>query len=80
MSDAELQAVEGYRTAHRFEQAAYQRRCRAGADEAGHALSRYPPHSFDTIVDTFGLCSHDDPIQVGWTPCICSFALVSLGA
>ncbi|GAB4817849.1 hypothetical protein N2152v2_004895 [Parachlorella kessleri] len=24
----------------------------------------FQPHSFDTVVDTFGLCSHEDPVQV----------------
>lgn len=68
MTDAQLQAIQGYRSAHDYQQAAYQRRCQAGQDEAGHTLSRYPPHSFDTVVDTFGLCSHDNPVQVGSLP------------
>eukprot|EP00798_Chlamydomonas_sp_ICE-L_P023669 gene23669-9204_t len=32
--------------------------------EGGLLLSRFPERSFDTIVDTFGLCSHDNPVQV----------------
>ena len=28
-------------------------------------LSTFAPGSYDVIVDTFGLCSHEDPVQVG---------------
>ncbi len=44
---------------------AYEARCATGRLESGAALSRFPPHSFDTVVDTFGLCSHEDPVRVG---------------
>ena len=27
-------------------------------------LSRFADNSFDTVVDTFGLCSFDDPVKV----------------
>lgn len=27
-------------------------------------LSEFPDQCFDTVVDTFGLCSYDDPVQV----------------
>jgi hypothetical protein len=26
--------------------------------------STFAPHSFDTVIDTFGLCSCDDPVGV----------------
>jgi len=29
-----------------------------------HKLHQFPPHSMDTVVQTFGLCSVDDPIKV----------------
>lgn len=30
-----------------------------------HEVSKsYPPHAFDTVVDTFGLCSYNDPVAV----------------
>lgn len=44
---------------------AYEARCATGRLESGAALSRFPAHSFDTVVDTFGLCSHEDPVRVG---------------
>ena len=44
----------------------------ADAAEAGEAAAqrrpplkqhqRFPPHSFDVVVDTFGLCSQQDPV------------------
>jgi SAM-dependent methyltransferase len=39
-------------------------RCRSGRTEAGQPLSKYPPRSFDTVIDAFGLCSHEDPVLV----------------
>ncbi|GBF92403.1 S-adenosyl-L-methionine-dependent methyltransferase [Raphidocelis subcapitata] len=35
----------------------------AAAAEGGAALTTFPPRSFDFVVDTFGLCSCDDPVQ-----------------
>lgn len=43
----------------------YAQRCREGKTEAGLALTKFPSASFDTVVDTFGLCSHEDPVLVG---------------
>ena len=31
---------------------------RPGFGAEGHT---FPAHSFDTVIDTFGLCSHEDP-------------------
>jgi methyltransferase OMS1, mitochondrial len=28
------------------------------------SLKEFPDHCFDTVVDTFGLCSYQDPVQV----------------
>ncbi|GAX74010.1 hypothetical protein CEUSTIGMA_g1460.t1 [Chlamydomonas eustigma] len=42
----------------------YAARCRSGTTESGLPLSRFPAASFDTVVDAFGLCSHEDPVQV----------------
>lgn len=39
-------------------------RCRQGFTEAGLPLSKFAAASFDTVVDAFGLCSHEDPVQV----------------
>ena len=39
-------------------------RCRSGKTESGQLLSKFPAHSFDTVIDAFGLCSHEDPVQV----------------
>lgn len=46
----------------------YAQRCREGKTEAGQALTKFPSASFDTVVDTFGLCSHEDPVLVGGDP------------
>lgn len=27
-------------------------------------LDQLPDHAFDTVIDTFGLCSYDDPVAV----------------
>ena len=35
--------------------------CKIG--DAAH-LAEFPDHCFDTVVDTFGLCSYDDPVAV----------------
>jgi hypothetical protein len=37
---------------------------RARPGQPAGALARFAPGSFDTVVDTFGLCSHEDPVQV----------------
>ncbi|KAJ9532703.1 hypothetical protein QJQ45_010786 [Haematococcus lacustris] len=50
--------------AHEFDGRDWQMRCREGCCHAGHPLARFPPASFDTVVDTFGLCSHDNPLVV----------------
>eukprot|EP00198_Chlamydomonas_reinhardtii_P007630 XP_001696967.1 predicted protein [Chlamydomonas reinhardtii] len=42
----------------------YVQRCATGQLEGGAKLSRFAPGQFDTVVDTFGLCSHEDPVQV----------------
>ncbi|KAG2439369.1 hypothetical protein HXX76_004728 [Chlamydomonas incerta] len=42
----------------------YVRRCATGQLEGGAKLHRFAPGQFDTVVDTFGLCSHEDPVQV----------------
>uniref|UniRef100_A0A7S0UQY9 Methyltransferase type 11 domain-containing protein n=1 Tax=Polytomella parva TaxID=51329 RepID=A0A7S0UQY9_9CHLO len=39
-------------------------RCRKGVTESGLRLVRFKPQSFDTVVDAFGLCSHEDPVKV----------------
>lgn len=39
-------------------------RCESGRTASGVPLQRFPPGSFDVIVDTFGLCSHEDPVLV----------------
>ncbi|GLI64441.1 hypothetical protein VaNZ11_007711 [Volvox africanus] len=41
----------------------YVQRCNAGRLDSGTPLRRFAPGQFDTVVDTFGLCSHEDPIQ-----------------
>ncbi|KXZ53082.1 hypothetical protein GPECTOR_8g74 [Gonium pectorale] len=41
----------------------WQQRCSAGRLESGAALRRFGAASFDTVIDTFGLCSHEDPVQ-----------------
>ncbi|GLC72044.1 hypothetical protein PLESTF_001198100 [Pleodorina starrii] len=41
----------------------YAQRCNAGQLESGALLRRFAPGQFDTVVDTFGLCSHEDPVQ-----------------
>ncbi|GIL90628.1 hypothetical protein Vretimale_15761 [Volvox reticuliferus] len=41
----------------------YVQRCNVGRLESGAPLRRFAPGQFDTVVDTFGLCSHEDPIQ-----------------
>lgn len=51
--------------AHDFEAGGWKERCGCGVTEEGRPLRKFEPHSFDTIVDTYGLCSHDDPVQVG---------------
>lgn len=56
---------------HPVEGGSYLQRCRFGATEAGLPLSRFPTASFDTVVDAFGLCSHDDPVQVR-LPALCT--------
>jgi methyltransferase OMS1 len=42
--------------------------CEQCAASSSHApprlLGRFAPGQFDTVVDTFGLCSHADPVQV----------------
>ncbi len=45
-------------------QEGHERRCRSGLTDGGMPLSRFPAASFDTVVDAFGLCSHEDPVQV----------------
>jgi len=30
----------------------------------GQPLSKFATSTFDTVVDAFGLCSHEDPVQV----------------
>ncbi|KAL6757661.1 S-adenosyl-L-methionine-dependent methyltransferase [Haematococcus lacustris] len=50
--------------AHEFDGRDWRMRCREGCCHAGHPLARFPPASFDTVVDTFGLCSHDNPLVV----------------
>ncbi|MEW5311585.1 MAG: hypothetical protein WDW38_003290 [Sanguina aurantia] len=42
----------------------FAQRCRDGKTEAGLSLTKFPSASFDTVVDTFGLCSHEDPVLV----------------
>ncbi|KAG2453444.1 hypothetical protein HYH02_001665 [Chlamydomonas schloesseri] len=42
----------------------YVRRCTTGQLDGGAKLHRFAPGQFDTVVDTFGLCSHEDPVQV----------------
>jgi methyltransferase OMS1 len=32
--------------------------------DAANMTRYYPPNTFDTVLDTFGLCSFDDPVQV----------------
>lgn len=32
--------------------------------DAANMTQYYPPNTFDTVLDTFGLCSFDDPVQV----------------
>ena len=39
-------------------------RCQSGLTDDGQPLSKFPTASFDTVVDSFGLCSHEDPVQV----------------
>ncbi|EFJ45395.1 hypothetical protein VOLCADRAFT_94211, partial [Volvox carteri f. nagariensis] len=41
----------------------YAQRCTSGKLESGAQLHRFAPGQFDTVVDTFGLCSHEDPVQ-----------------
>ncbi|GIL46555.1 hypothetical protein Vafri_3532 [Volvox africanus] len=41
----------------------YVQRCNAGRLDSGTPLRRFAPGQFDTVVDTFGLCSHEDPVQ-----------------
>ena len=43
----------------------YRQRCCTGVMESGARLAKFAPRSFDTVVDTFGLCSHENPILVG---------------
>lgn len=40
------------------------KRSRYACLQADASHLRFPDHSFDTVVDTFGLCSYDDPVQV----------------
>ena len=51
----------------------YQARCRTGVSDAGLPLSKFPAASFDTVIDSFGLCSHEDPVQarsvIMWLSC-----------
>jgi methyltransferase OMS1 len=42
----------------------YTQRCNRGFTESGAPLRRFATGQFDTVVDTFGLCSHEDPVQV----------------
>uniref|UniRef100_A0A7S0WZR0 Methyltransferase type 11 domain-containing protein n=1 Tax=Chlamydomonas leiostraca TaxID=1034604 RepID=A0A7S0WZR0_9CHLO len=49
--------------AHQFD-SHFKQRCACGKSEDGLPLQRFAPGSFDTVVDAFGLCSHDDPVAV----------------
>lgn len=40
------------------------KRGRYACFQADAANLNFPDHSFDTVVDTFGLCSYDDPVRV----------------
>jgi hypothetical protein len=69
-SDLEKAAVAarraGYEAAHTFDAAPALAACasgRAAPEDGGGQLTRFTPGSFDTVVDTYGLCSHDDPVQ-----------------
>ncbi|KAG1654359.1 hypothetical protein FOA52_011293 [Chlamydomonas sp. UWO 241] len=42
----------------------YRERCARSVSDSGLPLSRFPHASFDTVIDAFGMCSHDDPVQV----------------
>mmetsp|Transcript_7218 Transcript_7218/g.19357 ORF Transcript_7218/g.19357 Transcript_7218/m.19357 type:complete len:360 (+) Transcript_7218:98-1177(+) len=49
---------------HEFHDENYRDRCLRGCTESGQPLKHFPPDSFDTVVDAFGLCSVDDPVRV----------------
>ncbi len=57
-------ASPAYAEAHRFEAEQAQACCRAGVSEEGARLHQFAPGSFDVVVDTFGLCSHANPVKV----------------
>ena len=54
----------------------YQARCRTGVTDAGLPLSKFPAASFDTVIDSFGLCSHEDPVQASSVIQKCSSPLL----
>lgn len=63
-SDASCSASSGCCQNEASTSGTHVQRCRQGVTETGLPLSKFATASFDTVVDAFGLCSHDDPVQV----------------
>lgn len=63
-SDASCSAFSGCSQNEASTSCTHVQRCCQGVTETGLPLSKFATASFDTVVDAFGLCSHDDPVQV----------------